>query len=264
MKKSLLLSLALMLCGSIAFAQTSISGTVVDFHDNPMPGARVQVKGTNDFAIANMDGSFTISTNKRKPKLKAEYVGWNSDVERGVDGVKLELYKTNWWNERPDKFRWFAIANVAFPVGGDQMWSSAAPGIMFGQVKYVGWYVKGQFNAFNSMINEHYCGAWATGDSKVEYAAMSCGAIVRLASPIHLYFGGGYFNQKVLDKRVCGNYSKHEGAYLNTEDALVDMGLMIRKGRYLIQGGFQEYVLSDHDNDGHDHYTLNFGIGYIF
>lgn len=249
-----------MLCGSIAFAQTSISGTVVDSHDNPMPGARVQVKGTNDFAIANMDGSFTISTNKRKPKLKAEYVGWNSDVERGVDGVELELYKTNWWNERPDKFRWFVDANVAFPVGGDQLWSSAAPGIMFGQFKYVGWYVKGQFNAYNTVFSEHECSTWTTGDTKVEYLSISCGAIVRLGCPIHLYFGGGYANQAIMDKCVCGNYTNRWQDELDDESALVDMGLMIRNRHFFIQGGFQQNIdLSDGDV-----FTLNFGIGYIF
>ncbi len=249
-----------MLCCNMAFAQTSISGTVVDHDGAPMPGAKVQVKGTTDYAITNMDGTFTVNTNKRKPKLKAEYVGWNSDVERGVDGVELELYKTNWWNQRPDKFRWFADVNVAFPAADNLMWKSAAPGIMFGQVKYVGWYVKGQFNAYQSCFNEHECSTWTTGDTKVEYLSISCGAIVRLGCPIHLYFGGGYANQAIMDKRICGHYTPRWEDDFHGEGTVVDMGLMIRNRHFFIQGGFQQNI----DMEEVDAVTLNFGIGYIF
>ena len=60
--KTLALTAALLLVGSAAFAQqTNVKGTVVDEAGQPVIGASVLEKGTNNGAISDLDGSFALS-----------------------------------------------------------------------------------------------------------------------------------------------------------------------------------------------------------
>jgi outer membrane receptor protein involved in Fe transport len=61
-----LLFLTLFFC-SISFAQNSISGTVSDSNNQPVPGANIKVIGDKSGAISDFDGKFTISTSKNFP-----------------------------------------------------------------------------------------------------------------------------------------------------------------------------------------------------
>ena len=53
-------------CG-ITFAQTSISGSVKDSKNEPIPGANVKVIGDNAGTVTDSDGNFTLSTTKTPP-----------------------------------------------------------------------------------------------------------------------------------------------------------------------------------------------------
>lgn len=255
MKKSLLLSLALMLCGEVALAQTTVSGTVVDSKGNPMPGAKVQVKGTNDFVITNMDGTFSVSSSKPKFKLVSDYVGWNTEVKKASEGVVIKMAKSSWWNEKPKKYQFFLGANMAFPGTGKNVFSGATPGFMLGFVKNVGLYVKGQISGG---LDENDCSTWRTGKIKSQYNSASAGLIVRLGCPIYLYAGYGIMESKVYEELVCGHYAPYEkrDAY---DDDEVDLGLMLRCRSFFVHGGIQSPT-----DVGSKHVAGNFGIGYYF
>ena len=89
MKKLLMLSVALATLSMPAMAQNAITGTVTDTKGAPMPGAKVQIKGTNESVLTNMDGTFSIVTNKKNPKLRAEYAGWDATTKTGKDGMVI-------------------------------------------------------------------------------------------------------------------------------------------------------------------------------
>ena len=53
-------------CG-ITFAQTSISGSVKDSKNQPVPGANVKVAGDNAGTVTDSDGNFNLTTKKKPP-----------------------------------------------------------------------------------------------------------------------------------------------------------------------------------------------------
>ena len=68
------------LLANIAFAQTSISGTVVDAEtQEAIPGANVIVVGSNTGAVADFDGKFSINTSADLPlTIEVSYIGFGS------------------------------------------------------------------------------------------------------------------------------------------------------------------------------------------
>ena len=56
-----------MLIINIMFAQTSISGSVVDEQNNPLPGVNIVVQGSNFGTTADFDGNFTINISQELP-----------------------------------------------------------------------------------------------------------------------------------------------------------------------------------------------------
>ena len=59
MKKAFLV--VLMLSSSLIFAQDSISGSVSDADNNPIPGATIVVQGTNTGVVTDFDGNYQIN-----------------------------------------------------------------------------------------------------------------------------------------------------------------------------------------------------------
>jgi outer membrane receptor protein involved in Fe transport len=58
--------LSLFVC-SLTLAQTSISGSVKDSKNEPIPGANIKVEGESTGTISDGDGKFTLSTSKKPP-----------------------------------------------------------------------------------------------------------------------------------------------------------------------------------------------------
>ncbi|MDD2952893.1 MAG: TonB-dependent receptor [Parabacteroides sp.] len=75
MSKILTLSLGLVLSGTLAMAQTSIKGTVVDDTGEPVIGASIIVIGTSTGTVTNFDGSFSIAAPQGAKQVKISYVG---------------------------------------------------------------------------------------------------------------------------------------------------------------------------------------------
>jgi len=79
MKKVLLLSLLML--GSIAFAQTTVEGKVVDQNDSPIPGANVVIVGKAIGTVTDFDGNFTLQTSEVPPfQLKITSLGYTDNT----------------------------------------------------------------------------------------------------------------------------------------------------------------------------------------
>ncbi len=68
--------LALLTAGFTAFAQSTVKGTVKDAAGEPVIGAAVQVAGTQNGAITNTDGSFTLPGVRQGDKLEISCIGY--------------------------------------------------------------------------------------------------------------------------------------------------------------------------------------------
>lgn len=76
--KSTLSILFLFLC-VISYSQTTVSGTVVDNNNQPIPGANVIVVGTTTGTVTDFDGRFVLSVNQEPPfTLQASIIGFSS------------------------------------------------------------------------------------------------------------------------------------------------------------------------------------------
>ena len=70
--------LTLFFCG-ISLAQTSISGSVKDSKNQPIPGANIKVVGSSEGTISDGDGKFSFKTSKKPPfSIEVTSVGYSS------------------------------------------------------------------------------------------------------------------------------------------------------------------------------------------
>ncbi|WP_438967206.1 TonB-dependent receptor [Flavobacterium sp.] len=83
----------LMLTASTIFAQSKISGTIMDGEYNePLPGASVMIKGTQDGTSTNFDGKFEFSTSQTTGTLIISYLGYETkSVTFTVTGKTLNV-----------------------------------------------------------------------------------------------------------------------------------------------------------------------------
>ena len=86
MKKKLLFftTLLTLLCVTATFAQT-ISGKITDTKNEPLVGASVLVKGTNNGTITNTEGVFSLNNVPKGSTLVVSFVGYNNK-EVSADG----------------------------------------------------------------------------------------------------------------------------------------------------------------------------------
>lgn len=77
--KIYLFIVSLFIC-SITFAQTSITGSVKDSKNEPIPGANVKIAGETTGTVTDSDGKFTLSTSKKPPfTIEVTSVGYGSN-----------------------------------------------------------------------------------------------------------------------------------------------------------------------------------------
>jgi TonB-linked SusC/RagA family outer membrane protein len=70
---------------SISWAQTSVTGTVTDEQNIPLPGATVLEKGTTNGTTTDFDGNFSINVANGNVVLEFSYIGY-STMEAAVNG----------------------------------------------------------------------------------------------------------------------------------------------------------------------------------
>ncbi|MBU2905788.1 TonB-dependent receptor [Arenibacter algicola] len=75
-KLKLLILVFLMGITTVSWAQTNVTGTVMDEQNVPLPGANVVVKGTNNGVVTDFDGNFSINVKDAKARLVVSYIGY--------------------------------------------------------------------------------------------------------------------------------------------------------------------------------------------
>jgi iron complex outermembrane recepter protein len=76
--KIYLFIVSLFFCG-ITYAQTSITGSVKDSKNEPIPGANVKVAGDSSSAVTDADGNFSLTSNKKPPfDLEISSIGFGT------------------------------------------------------------------------------------------------------------------------------------------------------------------------------------------
>jgi|688.fasta_scaffold00391_2 outer membrane receptor protein involved in Fe transport len=90
--KVYLFILTLFFC-SITFAQTSISGSVVDEKNQPIPGASIKIVGEAIGAVTDFNGNFTLTTQKKPPfSVEVSSIGFSSKtVEINANNQKISV-----------------------------------------------------------------------------------------------------------------------------------------------------------------------------
>ena len=88
--KKMFLSFALLLMSTIMYAQTEISGTVVDTTGESVIGATVKEKGTSNGTVTDFDGNFTLKVNEGAI-LVISYIGYQTQEVPAQRGMKVTL-----------------------------------------------------------------------------------------------------------------------------------------------------------------------------
>jgi len=261
MKKLLLLGFFLSLGSLYLSAQNTVSGTVTDKKGNPVPGAKVEIKGGTESTITELDGTFTLETKTPAKKVKVYYVGMQSKEQKVTPGMLIKMSDSSWWREKPDKYRWLVGVQTAIP---NDDYNYPSFGLMLGRVKNIGWYVKGVYSKVpktdGSIGNteEEIYSHWLTGKMEQSYWNASAGVIVRLWSPIHVYVGTGYSNRKVAWEEFDGNCVRYEPDCY--DGVIIECGMMLKIKKFFVNGGV---ILNNNSNYFKDR-VGNFGIGMYF
>ena len=92
--KLYLFVLSLFFC-SITFAQSSISGTVVDASNQPIPGASIKILGEAIGTVTDFNGKFTLATQKNPPyTIEISSIGFASqkvEIKTNSQVVNVKL-----------------------------------------------------------------------------------------------------------------------------------------------------------------------------
>jgi len=87
--KGMLLLLCLLACGSLTFAQRTITGTVTDAETGEaLIGARIIVSGTSQGAMTNLDGKYSLEVPEGNDVIEFSYTGYEaSQITLGTSNV---------------------------------------------------------------------------------------------------------------------------------------------------------------------------------
>ena len=88
--RKLFLSFALIFASTIMYAQSEISGTVVDPTGETVIGATVMEKGTTNGTVTDFDGNFKLKVEAGKI-LVISYIGFLTQEVPAQDGMKVTL-----------------------------------------------------------------------------------------------------------------------------------------------------------------------------
>lgn len=232
------------------------TGLVIDQNGNPVVGAEVMAPGGGASTITDSDGSFSIEVPIMLKKLTASYTGMREKSLKlgnssnlifkmrglkkmvgfisvfGNIGVSLDHYT---WRDFYDEFSGSENYNQ-ITLGGGIM------GGQMGELANWGWYVKG-----TGYVGVDYCEGTGT---------LTLGAIRKLSSKAHLYFGGGaaYVYEAM-------GFSLDLGAIFRVSDHInIITGLNYTNSTDKSTFEYYEYE----EKDKYNMINFNIGVGYIF
>jgi TonB-linked outer membrane protein, SusC/RagA family len=90
MNKLYVLALGLLL-PLLAFAQRTVTGTVVDEYGEPLIGAAVRVQGTTNGTITDFDGAFSLPDVAADATVEISYMGYLPQQLKAADGMRVVL-----------------------------------------------------------------------------------------------------------------------------------------------------------------------------
>lgn len=92
---SLCISLVMFFLAVPAMAQNqTVTGTVVDNNGEPIIGASVQIKGTSNGVVTDLDGNFKMSV-PAKQKITVSYIGYVSQTLNAGNNMRIVLMEDN-------------------------------------------------------------------------------------------------------------------------------------------------------------------------
>jgi len=239
MKNRLFLSL-LALAAVTASAQTPVTGTVVDKNKRPIPGATVELPGTDRSVLTNIDGSFTINDVPEKGKLTARFVGLQSKTQLAKDSMIIVLRKGGFWRWKPERWQFFMALQGGVVDSECNFWDSfkrPAIGLTIGAMKKWGFYGKvmmtpglGEQSHFNETD-------WFTGNTRKQMLTAVGGLMIHTGTPFYIHAGVGYMDTNVGWEKLDGTYAKYEDDHYS--GVCFDAGLTLRLGKhFLLNGGY--------------------------
>ena len=86
----LLLTVVLILASAVSYAQTAVSGTVIDATGEPVIGATVMEKGTSNGTVTDFDGNFTLKVDEGKT-LVFTYIGFEKQELPAAKGMRVTM-----------------------------------------------------------------------------------------------------------------------------------------------------------------------------
>lgn len=248
-----------------ASAQYTVTGRVVDKYGNPISGARVEGVGSSRYTFTNMDGTYELETPERVKRIKAESAGMNYNTVKARSGNTIKLKPQTWWNKKPERGQWFAGLQMHIPE-----YNETSFGIMAGWVKYFGFYVRG----VHGFGNKKTVGEWSkydgnnnallTGETKTVHSSVGGGGIVRIGSPLYLYFGTGWLWHKYMVECTDDTWreiiwSDNSGIDVDRDNSLyAEFGLMLKYKKLFVNSGLQLSFLEKNGMYSH------VGIGMFF
>lgn len=175
--------------------------------------------------------------------------------------------RATWWNTPPEKWQFFAGADVAFPETGMK---NLAYGINVGYVKNFGGYAHILFNG-SPKVKEKESGMYShrgaynlpydyflTGKYAHTYQAIMAGGMLRLWCPIYLHVGAGYVREQIAVEHLSGEYITLSGDKdadkWDFDDIGVEAGLSLRINNLLIN---TNVILTES-------FTPSIGLSYCF
>ena len=96
MRKRIAFFLACMLMSSLAFAQTKVTGTVINVEDGePIPGASVVIEGTKTGVVTDADGKFSMTVPADAKRLEISCAGMQKQLVLVKPVINVELATDN-------------------------------------------------------------------------------------------------------------------------------------------------------------------------
>lgn len=115
--KRLLFILLLSLIPLTIFAQEiTVSGIVVDSHNEPIPGATIEIVGRSETSTTDIDGRFVIHLPATAKKVKVSYPGYKPIEVKISDNMLIKM--GSGWGASASGFRGFVNMQGGFGFGG--------------------------------------------------------------------------------------------------------------------------------------------------
>lgn len=210
MKRAITFSL-LLVVATVTFAQTHVTGYVVDKKGRAVPNAQVQVVGSDAVHTTNMDGSFFFPTDIAPRKLIVSSTGKRSMKKSYKPGMTLKMKPLTWWTESPSKWNVFAGVEVMHTSHG-----CTPLGARVAVAKQWGFYAHFAMTTAPSNIGKANPNSSLTTSGKYKASTMvfGGGAVVRLASPFYLYAGVAYRNDRIFLEHLTSSVSGVSDGYV--------------------------------------------------